>query len=61
MRRGGGNVKKKSELCAPLTGRERTRKAVFAVIAGGAVNLILFFVKLYIGLASNSLGTPSTI
>ena len=55
MRRDGGNVKKKSELYAPLAGRERTRKAVFAVIAGGAVNLILFFVKLYIGLASNSL------
>ena len=46
---------KKSEFFAPLTGRGRTRRAVLTVLAGGAVNLILFFVKLYIGLASNSL------
>ncbi len=39
----------------PFIGRERNNKAVLTVIAGGAVNLVLFFVKLYIGLASNSL------
>ena len=39
----------------PFIGRERNNKAVLTVIAGGAVNLALFFVKLYIGLASNSL------
>ena len=55
MRRDGGEMEKKSKVYAPLTGRERTRRAVLTVLAGGAVNLILFFVKLYIGLASNSL------
>ena len=39
----------------PFIGRERNNKAVLTVIAGGSVNLALFFVKLYIGLASNSL------
>ena len=48
-------MKKVSKNYAPFTGRERVRKAVLAVLAGGVVNLILFFVKLYIGLASNSL------
>ena len=48
-------MKKDPKIYAPLAGRERTRKAVLTVLAGGAVNLILFFVKLYIGLASNSL------
>lgn len=48
-------MKKVSKNYAPFTGRGRTRRAVLTVLAGGAVNLILFFVKLYIGLASNSL------
>lgn len=48
-------MKKVSKNYAPLTGRGRTRRAVLTVLAGGAVNIILFFVKLYIGLASNSL------
>ena len=48
-------MKKVSKNYAPLTGRGRTRRAVLTVLAGGVVNLILFFVKLYIGLASNSL------
>ena len=44
-RRDGGEMEKKSKIYAPLTGRERTRRAVLTVLAGGAVNLILFFVK----------------
>lgn len=37
------------------TYRIKTKKCIFAVAAGAAVNLLLFFVKLYIGLSSNSI------
>ncbi len=35
--------------------RAKTKKRIVAVASGAAVNLLLFFVKLYIGLSSNSI------
>lgn len=37
------------------TYRKKTQKRIIAVVSGAAVNLLLFFVKLYIGLSSNSI------